>query len=190
MAAPLITQGEKRPHGYQYGQIQQFTPEMMELFQQMIAQLGPDSFLAKLAGGDQSAFEQMERPALKQFNELQGGMASRFSAGGGAGSLSARNSSGFRNQSNQAATDFAQQLQSQRTGLQRQALLDMQGMANQLLGQRPYEQFLVEKQQKKSPWGSIIGTGVGGAAGFFGSGGNPLGALKGAQMGNQIGSSF
>ena len=49
----------------------------------------------------------MEAPALKQFSGLQGNLASRFS-GMGSG---ARRSSGFQNTSNQAASDFAQQLQ-------------------------------------------------------------------------------
>jgi len=132
---------EKIPKGYSSASLQQFTPEMMELFQQLFGHLGPDSFLSKLAGGDESMFEQMEAPAFRQFNELQGGLASRFSGMGTGG----RKSSGFQNTSNQAASNFAQQLQSQRLGLQRQALQDLGGMSQMLLSQRPYERSLVEK---------------------------------------------
>jgi hypothetical protein len=141
MQGPTGRSGNKIPKGYQQGQLQQFTPEQMQLFQQLFGHVGPESFLGKLAGGDQSQFEQLEAPALKQFGELQGNIASRFS-GMGSG---ARRSSGFQNTMNQAATDFSQQLQSQRMGLQRQAIQDLMGLSGSLLGQRPYEQFLTEK---------------------------------------------
>lgn len=127
--------------GYRHFQTQQFTPEQMQLFQSLFGQLGPDSFLGKLAGGDQSTFEQLEAPAMRQFGELQGGLASRFSGMG----TGARKSSGFQNTANQASSDFAQQLQSNRLGLQRQAMGDLMGFSNQLLGQRPYNQFAQEK---------------------------------------------
>ena len=76
---------DKIPKGYRTGQIQQFTPEMMDLFKQLFSHVGPDSFLSKLASGDEETFNQIERPALKQFAGLQGGLASRFSQGGGSG---------------------------------------------------------------------------------------------------------
>lgn len=163
--------GNKIPKGYQQGQLQQFSPEQMQLFQQMFGQVGPESFLGKLAGGDQSQFEAMEAPAMKQFAGLQGQLASRFSGMG----MGARRSSGFQNTANQATSDFAQQLQSQRMGLQRQAIQDLMGMSGQLLGQRPYDQFLTEKP--KSFWeqaglGLIggVGQGIGTAGSMYGMG--------------------
>jgi hypothetical protein len=137
--------GESIPRGYQKGQLQNFTPEMMQLFQQLIGQLGPDSFLSKIAGGDEGAFAEMEAPAMRQFHGLQGQLASRFSAGGhGPGAMSSRHSSGFQNASNNAASEFAQKLQSNRLGLRRQAIGDLQNMGNQLLKQRPYENILTK----------------------------------------------
>ena len=124
--------------GYSTGTMQQFTPEQMQLFQNMFSQIGPNSQVSRMAGGDQSMFEQLEKPAMQQFQGLQGQLGSRFS-GMGQGS---RNSSGFQNTANQATQDFASQLQSQRMGLQRQAMMDLSGMSNQLLGQRPYENFI------------------------------------------------
>jgi hypothetical protein len=152
------------PKGYQKGQLSQFTPEQMQLFQSLFGQIGPNSFLSKLASGDQSQFEQLEAPALKQFGALQGQIASRFS-GMGSG---ARHSSGFQNATNQAASDFSQQLQSQRMGLQRQALMDLMGISESLLSQRPYEKFLTEKQVPF--WQKLLEGGLGGLAGGFGSG--------------------
>jgi hypothetical protein len=140
--------------------MQQFTPDQMQLFQQMFGHVGQDSYLSKLAGGDQSQFDQLEAPALKQFSELQGGLASRFS-GMGSG---AQKSSGFKNTMNQASQDFAGQLQSQRMGIQRQALHDLMGISHELLGQRPYEQFAAPK--KKPFWQSLIEGGISGASQF------------------------
>src|SRR5580698_10554595 len=86
------------PKGYQKGQLSQFTPEQMQLFQSMFGQVAPGSYLSKLASGDQSQFDQLEAPAMRQFGELQGNIASRFSAGfGGPGASSARHRSGFQN---------------------------------------------------------------------------------------------
>ena len=132
---------EKIPQGYQKTQFQQFTPEQMQLFQQLFAHLGPDSFLSKIAGGDQSAFAEMEAPALRQFSEEQGNIASRFSGMGQGG----RNSSGFKNTMNTAASNFAQDLQGKRMDMQQKALQDLFGMSGMLMGQKPYETSLSEK---------------------------------------------
>ncbi len=157
MTAPTATGfkqfKEKVPKGYKAGALQQFTPEQMQLFQQLFSNVGPESYLSRLAGGDQSMFGEIEAPALKQFSELQGNLASRFSGMG----MGARRSSGFQNASNSAAMDFASQLQSQRQGLQRQAIQDLMGISNQLLSQRPYERFLTKKQEKTPFWKQMLG---------------------------------
>lgn len=176
--------GQKVGHSGKIKQIPQFTPEQMELFKQLFGLVGPESYLSKLAGGDESLFNQIEAPALKQFSGLQGNLASRFSGMG----LGARNSSGFTNTMNQAGADFAQQLQSQRQNLQRQAIMDLMGISNSLLGQSPYESFLEKKQKGPSGFGGLLGAGLGGVGGFFLGG--PGGALSGAQLGYGIGSSF
>lgn len=141
-AGSHLTGGNKIPRGYTQGQLGQFTPEQMQLFQRLFGQVEPNSFLSRLAGGDESTFQQLEAPAMRQFQGLQGQLASRFSGMG----LGGRRSSGFQNASNQAVSDFAEQLQSQRLNLQRQAIQDLMGISNNLLSQRPYEQFFVKKQ--------------------------------------------
>jgi len=180
--------GEVIPRGFRAAQLQNFTPQQQKLFQRSFGQVSPESYLSRLAGGDEGLFEQMEAPALKQFGQLQRGMASQFS---GAGSFGARRSSGFQNQQSQAAMDFAQQLQGNRLNLQRQALQDLMGYSNMLLNQRPYERSLIDKKQKESGlggWGSIGGGLLGGAAGF--ALGGPGGAFQGASLGAGIGSGF
>ncbi len=161
MRGPTGTMNAKNkiPSGYTSGYIQQFSPEQMQLFQQLFSHTSPDSFTSRLAGGDQAGFAEMEAPALRQFSELQGGLASRFSGLGGPGALSSRKSSGFQNSLNSAANNFAQDLASRRMGLQRQAIQDLMGMSGQLLGQRPQENFLVEKQK---PWWQELLTNIGG----------------------------
>jgi hypothetical protein len=129
------------PKGHEVGQLQQFTPDQMNLFQSLFSHVSPDSYTSRLAGGDQSAFNEMEAPAMRQFSGLQGNIASRFS-GMGSG---ARNSSGFQNYTNQAASDFAGDLASRRQGLQRQAIQDLMGMSHELLNERPYDRFLTQK---------------------------------------------
>jgi len=170
--------GNKTPKGTRVGQIAQFTPEQMQLFQQSFGQTSPDSYLSKLAAGDQDTFNQIEAPALRQFSALQGGLASRFSGQG----MGARRSSGFQNTSNEQASNFAQELQANRQNLQRQAMMDLRGLTSELLNYRPYETFGYEKPKKQGfDWGGLLG-GIGGAtAGFFAGG--PSGALTGANMG-------
>ncbi len=171
--------GNKIPSGYKAGRLQQFTPDQMKLFQQLFQHLTPGSYLSKLAGGDQSQFEQMEAPALRQFGELQGNIASRFSGMG----MGARRSSGFQNTANQAASNFAQDLQSRRQSLQQQAIRDLMGLGGDLLGQRPYENFLVPKSNGfLNSLGGGIGGAIPGAIGGFLTGG-PGGALAGGALG-------
>lgn len=171
--APKVSYGKSKG-GQTPFNMQQFTPEQMQLFQQMFGHLGPDSFLGRLAGGDQEMFKEMEAPAWQQFQGLQGQMGSRFSGMG----TGARRSSGFQNTANQASSDFAQALQSQRLGLQNQAIKDLMGMSNQLLGQRPNMQGFM--QDAPSAWQQILGS-------LMGIGGQFAGGLGGGLVGGLFG---
>jgi hypothetical protein len=172
--------GNKTPEGYNQYQVQSFTPEQMQLFSQMFSNVGPDSYLGKLAGGDQSAFAEQEAPALRQFSALQGGMASRFSGMGTGG----RKSSGFQNTMNQASSDFAQDLQSKRMKTRMDALRELMGFSNQLLGQKPYESGLVAEAQEPPGFAESFAGGMGaaipGAIAGFATGGLPGAAVGGA----------
>lgn len=181
--------GDVIPKGYRTGQLQQYTPEQLELFGQQFSNVGPDSYLARLAGADPSLFEEMEAPALRQFSGLAGGLANRFATGSGRRSLGNLRSSGFQNTGTAAASNFAQELQANRQGLQRQGIRDLMEISNMLLGQRPYERTIYQKPEKQSSgFGGLIGAGLGGVGGFFAGG--PMGALQGAQLGYGIGSAF
>ncbi len=173
--APSGTASGLKGTGYKQASIQQFTPEQMDLFKNMFSQVSPDSFTSRLANGDQSQFDQLEAPALRQFGELQGSIADRFSGQG----IGGRHSSGFYNAQNTAASDLSQNLQSQRMGIQRQALQDLMGLSNSLLSQNPYENLLVPKQEKKPGfWQSLFSGLTGGAGSAVGNIGGLYGAKK------------
>jgi len=192
MSAPTGAYSSQRPlvgptgktgtkvKGYKVGQVQNFDPMQMELYQRLHENVAPDSFTARLAAGDQSLFQDLERPALRQFGELQGNIASRFS-GLGSG---ARRSSGFQNTMGQEGSNFAQTLQANRLNMRQQALRELMSMSGDLLAQKPYETTLTPKGpkgpsgfQKALPY---IGGAVGG---FFGG---PQGALMGFQGGTAL----
>lgn len=154
----MLSGARTAPRGYE--RVQNFTPEQMQIFQQMFSNVGPDSFLSRLAGGDQDIFNQIEAPALQQFSGLQGNLASRFS---GMGGLGARRSSGFQNTANQAASDFALQLQGQRQALQQQALRDLANMSSDLLEKKPFSYM-----QKGRSFLQELLTGLAGGIGSIG----------------------
>lgn len=167
--------GEKLPHGYSMGQVQQFDPQQMALYNQMFQHASPESFTSRLASGDQSMFEQMEAPAMRQFAGMQGNLASRFSGMG----MGARKSSGFQNAMGAQASNFAQDLQAQRMGYQRQALQDLRGMSQELLGQRPYDRFAYKQSPKERfNWAGLAGGVAGGLVG------GPAGAMAGYSLGS------
>jgi hypothetical protein len=183
--------GNKIPEGHGLAQYNQYTPQQQKIFKQSGDKLGPDSYLSRLSQGEEGIFDQLEEPALRQFNELQGGIASRFSQGaGGRGAMSSRRSSGFQNASSASASNFAQQLQSQRMQLMRQAQQDLHGMSQDFLGNRPYETQLYEKQKEQSSfgkWAPLIGGAVGGIVGLAGG---PFGAAAGFSAGQAVGNAF
>lgn len=171
MSGGMGATGSKIPKGYAAGKLQQFSPEQMGLFKQLFGYTSPEGQLAKQAGGDLSGFAPQEALAQRQFQEFQGQNASRFSGLG----MGSRRGSGFQNSQTQGAQDFALQLASQRQGLQRQALMDLMGISQSLLGQRPQEQFLVKKdlpfwQQAALGAAGGLGQGLsGGLGGLFGA---------------------
>ncbi len=168
---------EKIPSGYRKGTIQNFSPEKMQLFKQLFSHVSPQSYTSRLAMGDEDLFNEMEAPALRQFSGLQGNIASRFSGMG----MGGRRSSGFQNTMNQASSDFAQDLQSRRQDLMRNAIKDLMGMSTDLLGQNDQENYLVPKRQNQTAemFGRLGGA-IPGLISSFAGGGSPGSALKGA----------
>jgi hypothetical protein len=174
---------EKLPGGYKRVNYQRFSPEQMDVYRQLYQYIQPGSFLNRLIEGGEEVFAEEEAPALRQFGALQQNLASRF-AGMGQGALQ---SSGFRNEANQAISDFAQQLQSQRRGIQREALSDLLGLSSNLLQQQPYGSYMIPQKKKRSFLQKLLG----GAAPIAGAAiGGALGGPSGAGLGFQAGSGF
>lgn len=168
------------PEGYEDYQLKNYTPEQFALHQQQFGQVSPSSYLSRLAAGDPNEFAQMEKPALQQFNALQGNIASRFSGMG----MGSRQSSGFQHSMSAASQDFAGQLQSKRADMRRQAIMDLMGLSSQILSQKPYEKGLAQQPHEEQGkalggWGSVIGGVGGGIAGMYM--GNPM---LGASLGS------
>ncbi len=168
------------PEDYSQFKLKNYTPQQAALHEQQFDLVSPNSYLSRMAAGDTSEFAQMEKPALQQFNALQGNIASRFSGMG----MGSRNSSGFQNQMAASSQDFAGQLQANRANMRRQAIMDLMGLSNQILSQKPYETGLAadahqEQGKALGGWGSTIGAVGGGMAGAYM--GNPM-------MGASIGS--
>lgn len=143
--------------GYSLKQIPNFTPDQMQLFQNLLSSVTPGAqqginYLQKLSSGDNTLFEQLEAPAYSYFNKALGQIGSRFSGFGG------RDSSSFENATLGSAEEFSKTLQSQRNQIQMDALEKLLGLSQGLLNQRPYQNLLQEKQPKQGfDWGSISG---------------------------------
>jgi hypothetical protein len=160
---------------YRAASVPQFTREQSQLFKNLFNQVGPEGFLGQLASGNPELFQEMEQPDIERFNELLGGLSSRFS---GMGDLGARKSSGFQNSATRAASDFAQALRSQRLGIQQQSLRDLLGLSESLLNQRPFEQFFLPQKVKQPGFWSNLFSGLAGGAAQTGT---QLGGIYGAK---------
>jgi len=156
---------EKTPSGYRQFAQNKYTPEQERVFGNSEGLISPDSFTSRLAQGDQSAFGEMEEPALRQFNDISGGLASKFSGMG----MGSRNSSGFQNAMTSASQDFASQLQSKRLELRNQAIKDMMGMSKEFLNFEPQETGLVKKREKKPSYWEQAGLAAINAGGKVGA---------------------
>jgi len=171
MSAPAAPRG--------YNQVSNFSPQMMNLFQMLLggttqgAGKGID-WLSKLASGDESTFNQLEAPSHNAFNAKLGDIGNRFANIGAVGS------SGFNNATTGAASNFAQELGSNRINLQQGALDRLLNQSNSLLNMQPYS--LQEKDQGFD-WGGLLG-------GILGSLGGPALGGIGSAAGSKFGKKF
>jgi hypothetical protein len=173
MATPALSTSLNKT-GYQAAYLPSKSPQQMNLFNQLAggAKGGIGPLLEQLkglaGGGSEDMWSQLEAPALRQFQELQGSTGARFS-GLGSG---AQRSSAFQHAQTSGAQDLAERLQSQRLGLQQGAQDRLLQLVQALLGQQLGETTLIPK--KKSGWESFL-EGLGGVgsqlAGSFGVGG-------------------
>ena len=134
--------------GYSQYQIDKFTPEMKQLYDSMVGSVGPGAvsgtdWLSKIAGGDESAFEEMEKPAYNAFEKQLGSIGNRYSH------LGALDSNYFENATAGAGRELQENLQSKRTKLRQEATNSLLDQSNRLMDKEPYEHFM---KKKKSNW--------------------------------------
>lgn len=176
--------------GYNQVSLPTISPETMQLYKMLLGGVQPGieqglGQLSSLASGDENTFAQLEAPAYSSFKRTQSALGSQF-AGQGLGGL---RSSAFANAGAAASSDLAEQLQSQRLGLQRGALSELLGLSKTLLGTQTHENLLQEKKRPK--WESFLAAGLpiaGGIAGAFAGG--PGGAKIGSTIGSYAGQAF
>lgn len=160
MSSPIMP---KTPSGYKFLSLPSMTPEQMSLFRERIGQSGryggqAVDYLGRLAAGDEGAYEQMEAPALRTYQQrLIPELAERFQQGG------MLKSSAFAGAASEGAADLAERLAAQRAGIQQRSVESLLGLESSLLGARPYESFL---QPKKKKWWESLLEGIAPAAGF------------------------
>lgn len=165
--------------GYQSIQTPTKNAQQMGLFDQLYggSKNGIDSALRGLTsqaqGGNEDYWSQLEAPARREFGQLQGNIASRFSRMGSG----ARRSSGHQNAQSGAATDFAERLGANRINLQKQAWDQLLGMGSHLFDSNLMETSLIPKKKK---WWESLGEGIAGV------GGNISGIAGGYGLGKKI----
>jgi hypothetical protein len=161
-------------NGFQNISLPTKSPEQMDLLRRLIGSSLPGmergiGNLSKLAGGgDEAYWNQLEAPAFRQFGQMQGDIASRFSGMG----MGAQKGSGFGNEQNSAAMEFAEKLQSNRIGMQQDAISQLLGMSQSLLGTETHENVMIPPKQKsnsKGSFGSSLGSALGGFGSMFGA---------------------
>ncbi len=141
--------------GYKTRNVANFTPEQMQLFSQLLGGVssgggvgkGTD-YLSRLAGGDEEAFGQLEKPAYSAFQKTLGDIGTRFAGQGAIGS------SAFQNATSGAAQSLAENLGAQRMGIQQGAIDKLLALSERLLGKQPYETLL---EKKRGGFGSQFG---------------------------------
>ncbi len=179
------------PSGYNLVQLPKYSPQQMERSQARLGQLGESAgrgtdLLSKLALGDDSSYNDLAAPALRDFRERAlPEIAQRFQGTGGL------NSSSFANAATSAGTDLTERLSAQRAIIQDRSLSNLLNLEQSLLQNSPYDHYYQPNQNKRSLWESLRGPLVGAAGGAltgFGMGG-PWGAAIGGTLGGLSGGS-
>lgn len=135
--ATYSSRHQQIPEGYDLFAINQYTPEQEKLFKRNERQLGKGSYLDRLARGEESAYGETEGKAYSQFGGMQSNLGSRFGGGMSTGQSG-----------NQASKDFMTNMRAGRHGMRQQAIMDLMGMTNQFLKQRPQERGLAESGEE------------------------------------------
>lgn len=156
------------PSGYSQFELPTMGGGQKQIYDMLKSQImggqGQDVF-AKLfgtAGGSQEGFDQMEAPAMRQFQQqILPGIANRYVGSGISGS------SGMQNAFANAGQGLAENLQANRMGYHERARDQVMNLMQSLLG-TPTSQFgLTKKQTPGADFLGSIGSGIGAGLGFL-----------------------
>lgn len=152
------------PKGYEKFKTKQYEPEQLDIWKQIYKNLGRESYLQRLAGGDEELFEEMEEPAWRKFSEAQGQIGSRYSQLA-PGAMSAQRGSGFKQRQGALGREFAENLTARRQELKSKAMEDLMKFSEMFLQQKPFERGLAAKPKKEGfDWGQVASSAIQGAA--------------------------
>src|ERR1044071_6394499 len=138
--------GSKIPKGYSQYSLPTMGADQKHVYDMLRSQFqaGAGDVYQKLfglAGGKSDMFEQLEAPALRQFQQqIAPGIAARSSGSG------ISNSSGMQNAIAGAGANLAENLQAQRMGLMERSMQNVLGLGDRLLGTQTQQFGLVQKE--------------------------------------------
>jgi hypothetical protein len=165
MSMPAVS---KLPKGFGQFSMQTMGPGQSQIYDLIRGQFqggAGDVYknLLSMASGDQGMFQQLEAPALRQFQQqIAPGIASRYAGSGISGS------SGMQNSLAAAGGNLAENLQSQRMNLMQQSMHDVLSLGNTLLASPDRQYGLYQKQNMLRDLMQMLGGAGSQAAGIFG----------------------
>lgn len=159
---------QKAPSGYEIANVQQYTPETLNLYNKLLSSVSgsylPSGIgkLGKLAAGDEAAFSQVEKPYYSALQKALGQSAGRFSQYG---------TGAFQQAQAGAGQSLRENLAAQRQQISMNALQSLLGLSQSIFSNQPYENVLVPEKERSS-WlpviaGALTGAGIRGPAGAY-----------------------
>jgi len=168
MSFPMpISSYPARGTGYRAINIPTKSGEQSRAFSEALAALQPYlggavGSMGRMASGQPEQFEQMEAPAMRQYQQLLGNIGARYSGMG----MGAQKSSAFQNEMSSAASDLAERLQSQRLSMQQSAQEQLMNLFKSLMGEDLFDtQLMPKKSSFYKQFGLGMAPGMGQALG-------------------------
>jgi len=160
--------GAKIPKGFGLYSLPAMGTDQKQIYDLLKGQFqsgGPEVYqkLFGLAGGKSDLFEQLEVPALRQFQQvIAPEIAARYSGSGISGS------SGMQNAIAGAGANLAENLQSQRMGIMERSMQNVLGLGDRLLGTQTNQIGLYQKENLLRDIMQLLGSGASQIGGIYG----------------------
>ena len=144
----------KNVTGYKAHQIQNYTPQAMKFYEDYMDKIGGGAmkgadYYTKIAAGDQSVFDEIEKPAYNAYEKQIGALGNRFSH------LGALDSNYFENATAGAGRELQENLASKRTELRQKAIDTLMNQSSALLDKKPFE-TVYEKEKDPNEWMNVL----------------------------------